>query len=1274
MSEAIAVRRGYNYYYIYKEHRYNVHVQPFRKLLNKLRQNPNTYPFDTIRIGNELFVINPFLSGKGSQNPLVPIDLNQNGQPSRRSTGQPLLNRYLKRKAENIQNRIQQYYAQEAHNFQSIAVEPYNPVRHLNFITFDGNKLRKRLETVSIAIHPALSSIADVEQYLRSHSSDFIQYLQHIPDRFPSCTIRWSYDLRVLSNDQPVNQYILVDPNLYRVLYPNDIEPIISSIAPQFLDLVTQLEGKGSSIRFKALKSITVWVSKYEAPSGGSYVPLPKKIYDKRCCINVKNEDNKCLRWAVLSCLYLRQNPEARDLQRVNKYKDMSLNDQGVEYPATLKDVNRLEKQNDIAINVYAYSEGKPSLSRYSMKPKTIPRINLLLYQDHYCWIKNFDDFMNCKKQEEQKHHKYYCDCCGCGFFTREILAKHKENECQPQFVRLPEEKEAFVKFKAFSKMHQHPCVVYADFEASLQTVTSQSETQTKVLQIHKPIAYALQSVCRDKPEQNKFYIDVCENAGDAFVNKLIEMAPTFQNLLKTCEPMNLTPEEEQLFQNATHCSICGGAKQTDEPFVRDHNHCTGAFRGAAHNKCNLNLKMPTSMPVLFHNFKGYDSNFVLQSICKLSKQKGLTIDAIAESSEKFKCITIRFMVNGSLFSYRFIDSFAFLSESLDTLAKNLQYSKKYFTSKEFPKREHFEAMTIKGFFPYDVVKNMQSLDMQKLPEYNELKKPTLGSISEEEYQRGLNVWKLFDCKTLKDYLQVYLRTDVLLLTDVFEEFRSLCLQDYKLDPVHYVSLPAMSWDALLSKTKVRLDLLTDPDMFTMVENAKRGGVSFIGHRYAKANNPLCPEFNPLEPKSWLLYLDANNLYGKAMSMSLPVGNFKWVMMTEEELLKVNLEGKIGYFVECNLLYPYNPSHEMHPLAPENRTICFKDLSPYQQQFNIKSMSTKLITSFLPKEKYVCHIRNFQQYLSLGMKCSKVYRVLEFNQSPWMEPFIDFNTRKRKDAKNKFEEDLYKLMNNSVFGKSMENVRSRTKTKFVTNGEKVQKYLNKPNYTGMYQELQETTILFMDEVNVLLNKPITVGASILDISKTIMYDFHYNVMVHRYGYENMKLCMTDTDSLLYYIHTETDINMDMKSMGQYFDMSGYDNPMYKDNTNKKVLGKFKDEEPNNAIIEFVGLRAKLYAYRTSNLKEKKRCKGTKKYVVNTITMEEYQRVLFAGKHNTREETNRSMRGVRSKNHELQTYEMNKISLSAYDDKRYICEDGITTRPWGWGTTPNTPCS
>ena len=577
--------------------------------------------------------------------------------------------------------------------------------------------------------------------------------------------------------------------------------------------------------------------------------------------------------------------------------------------------------------------------------------------------------------------------------------------------------------------------------------------------------------------------------------------------------------------------------------------------------------------------------------------------------------------------------------------------------------------MVRKGVYPYDYMDSFDKFN-EKLPSKEEFYSLLNDEhISNEDYEHAQNVWNTFSLKNMGDYHNLYLGSDVLLLADVFENFRKTCLEYYKLDPCHYFTSPGLSWDAMLKMTNIKLELMTDVDMFQFIEKGLRGGISYIANRYGEANNKYMKTYDKKAPSKYIMYLDANNLYGWAMSQYLPTGGFKW--LSQKQIDKINLakyevDSKKGLILEVDLEYP-EKLHDLHndyPLASEKLKVTKDMLSPYCKKIAEKygisiGLVQKLIPTLSKKEKYVLHYRNLQLYLDLGLKVTKVHRVLEFNQTPWLKQYIDFNTEKRKNAKNAFEKDFFKLMNNSVFGKTMENIRKRVDVRLVTDEKKLLKLTSKPTYVSSKIFNENLVAVYKIKETLTLNRPAYVGMCILDLSKTLMYDFHYNYIKDKYG-DKAKLLFTDTDSLTYEIEAK-DVYKDFWNDKDKFNNSDYsESSTYFDKTNKKVIGKFKDEAAGLPICEFVGLRSKMYSYIKDDQKGGKTAKGIKKNVIKKdITHENYKQTLF-----NNQQMYHKMKTIRSENHQLGSYKINKVSLSCFDDKRYISDDGITSYAYG----------
>ena len=975
----------------------------------------------------------------------------------------------------------------------------------------------------------------------------------------------------------------------------------------------------------------------------------------------MKNKDNKCFLWCVLRAL----NPVRTDKDRIDtilKSKENTLNMKDIKYPVSLQDINKFESFNsNISVTVLGYDECNNIIYplRISKHNDRSHKINLLLIEkegvSHYCLIASMSRLLGL---QVSKHNGkcFICENCLNPFKIEESLNKHKEycdkNNCVK--INMPE-KGSILNFKNFSHSERVPFVIYADMECLIKNILNcqpnPESSYTKKYQKHEPISFSYYIKCFDdsvyEPRLSSY---TGEDAMDVFIKWLEEDIKEIANIPEV--DIIFGEDELNRFESETKCWLC--EKDLNEDKVRDHDHFTGRYRGAAHNSCNLKHKKPRFIPVVFHNLSGYDSHLFIRNLGNVEGN----IDCIPNNEEKYISFTKHINVGNYIdkktgktkninYKLRFIDSFKFMATSLDSLVKNLPEDAFNNLKREFPEEEKLNLLKRKGVYPYEYMDDLNRLEETKLPPKETFYSRLSGEgITDEDYKHALNVWDTFKMKTFQDYHDLYNNTDVLLLADVFENFRNVCLKHYELDPAHYFTAPGLAWDACLKTTGIVLELLSDVDMLLMVERGIRGGISTISNRYGKANNKyMGKSFNKSEPSKYVQYLDANNLYGAAMSMKLPTHGFKW--MNDKEL---SVWEKIPCILEVDLEYP-KELHDLHndyPSAPE-RVMC-------------KNNVEELIHNLRDKKNYIVHYKNLIQFLELGLRITRIHSGIKFEESEWLKPYIDMNTNLRTKAKNNFEKDFFKLMNNSVFGKTMENIRNRVDVRLVTDIDKAKKLVAKPNFKHHNIFCEELIGIHMKKTSLTMNKPIYLGMSILDLSKTIMYDFHYNYIKPKYG-NKAKLLFTDTDSLMYEIETEDfykDISGDVKDR---FDTSDYPDNYpsgIPTGCNKKVLGMFKDEVAGKCIKEFVGLRAKLYSFKVYEGEESKRCKGIKKQVVQkSITHEDYKTCLLTGK-----EQFGKMNVIRSRAHHVYTEEINKVALSANDDKRYILEDSKHTLAWG----------
>ena len=443
-----------------------------------------------------------------------------------------------------------------------------------------------------------------------------------------------------------------------------------------------------------------------------------------------------------------------------------------------------------------------------------------------------------------------------------------------------------------------------------------------------------------------------------------------------------------------------------------------------------------------------------------------------------------------------------------------------------------------------------------------------MSSISKEAYQHTKRVWEEFEIRDLGDYHDLYLRTDVVLLANVYKAFRDTCSRHYKLDPAHFYTSPGLAWKACLKHTGIKLELLTDPDILLMFEQGIRGGITQAVRKYTLANNKYMGDrFDPKSESSYLQYLEANNLYGWAMSQPLPTGGFKWVGVNPNKISELATRTDKAYLLEVDVRYP----KELH--NPHN------DLPFMCERMEINGVE-KLVPNLRDKKELRFHIQALNQALQHGLRLHRIHRAIQFNQSQWLKTYIDFNTQLRTAATNDFKKDFFKLMNNSVFGKMMENIRKHRNIKLVTTEQKYLCTVMKPNFKSGVLFGENLIGCEMGKIKVVMNKPVYLGQAILDLSKIVMYEFHYDYMVPKYSLEKLKLCYMDMGSLAYDIKTEdfyADIADDVPAR---FDTSGYcPNRPLPVGLTKKVIGLMKDELGGKIMTEFVALKPKLYSYK-----------------------------------------------------------------------------------------------
>lgn len=1089
--------------------------------------------------------------------------------------------------------------------------------------------------------------------------------------------------------DAAISNHINVKANFelfVKVILPKDDSMEIKSFATEnislhqnyiFSDLIDRVseiitkkieefQEKGSGWSLLEILYLETNINKFSPLKGSSYLPLPKNIKTKQACINVKNNDEYCFAWTVMAALY----PVKKNADRVSSYPHFSsvLNLNHMSFPVSVNDIKVFEKNNnDISVNIYGLdSKQNVTGPLYKTSLRKKHHINMLLLengsQSHYCLIKNFTKLV---RSQVTKHHGklFFCDECLLFFKSSQQQINHV---CGGVVTSLPNEG-SILQFKNYQHMQYMPFVIYADFETFLKPCADSTGAHTTNVQQHVPAAFSYYILCKHDSIHNCLQTYRGTDCANRFVDYLQKDVTRIYNIIKSSSenpvPIIFNEDDKRSFEMAEYCYLCSNLLIGDK--VRDHCHFTGEYRGAAHSYCNLKFRVPNFIPVFFHNLSGYDCHLFIR---ELSTFPG-DIKVIPKNKENYISFTKFIPLSENNFvAVRFVDSFKFLGTSLEQLAKDLDRDDFVQLPKFCQNEKQLSLLRRKGVYPYDYMSSWDTYHETSLPPkekfYSNL---TDESISQDDYEHAKNVWDCFAIKNLGEYTDLYVKSDVLLLADIFEKFRNTCHKSYCLDPCFYLTAPSLSFDAMLLKTKVKLELISDLEIFRMIQSGIRGGICMCSKRYAKSNNHYQVEFDPNEKSNYLVYIDCNNLYGYAMCGYMPYADFKF--LTAEECNQLNVlnvpdDNDFGYILEVDLEYPEN-LHDAHNDLP----FCAQNFVPPGAKH------TKLTPNLYDKYYYVIHYVHLKTCLKHGLRLKKIHRAISFKQSTFLKEYIDLNTHLRQKAKSVFDQNLYKLFNNSIFGKTLEDTERRVDVKLVNRWKddrnktnqcnSAEQLISRPNFHSATVFDENFVAIQLNREKVVLNKPIYIGFAVLELSKNHMYDFHYSVMKDFYK-EKLNLCYTDTDSLLYSIQTN-DFYCDMKKYFlNYFDTSNYplENNFNIIQKNKKVPGLFKDELGGTILQEFVGLRSKLYSIRSYDY-EIKKAKGVKKPVTRKLKFDDYIDVLKTGK---------ELRGknvhFKSIKHQIFTREQNKVALSRKDDKRFILSDNVSTMSWGhYSITP-----
>ena len=696
---------------------------------------------------------------------------------------------------------------------------------------------------------------------------------------------------------------LFINLNINQNLTQSDIDNI--NITLSLERQIQQQEMKDSGWRFDKVNSMTIYFYKTNEMNGSNYVKIPLR---SNAILNIENNDKYCFLWSILAYLHPCNNSHPNRVSNYNQYFD-ELNSQDFDFTNGFKcrDVHKFNELNNLSVNIFELvfyqdqNQWKHKLIPIEISKNNSDKvIDLAIYKNHYVLIKKLDVFLG------DHNKKFICRRCLSSYTSENMLIKHKQKCGDDNITSIKTSNKSHLHWEKHFHKNSLYFRIYADFEADNEKDDSVVGNKTTNIYKQNPVinGYHIVSEIEDVLKSDYYKSPLGYDNVDWFVDEVIKlenkMAFYFKN---TNKDIIMTEENEYDYRNNNICRFC--EKEIISDKVRDHCHLTGSYRGPAHNTCNINViqKQSNFLPFIFHNFSNYDCHMFFKKLVDMKNNK-VKFDIIPKTNEEYISVTY-----GCI---RFIDSYRFLSSGLDSLVKNLDEDDFRILKKEFP--DKWKYLNKKLAYPYEY---FNSIDDYKKLVHNLENKDFFSKLKnkcpdDKEIDRTREIIKKFNIKNGKELTELYLKSDVILLADVFEKFIKVSVNEFGINPLYCVSLPGYTWQAGIKFTEINLQTLQDKDMILLLENNIRGGISSVmGDRYIKSD----------ENKK-ILYIDANNLYGHSMSEPLPYDEIKFDNnVTLEDIINTPDDSNIGYFIEVDMTYPNNIKEKTKnfPFAPMNK-------------------------------------------------------------------------------------------------------------------------------------------------------------------------------------------------------------------------------------------------------------------------------------------------------------------------------------------------------------------
>ena len=900
----------------------------------------------------------------------------------------------------------------------------------------------------------------------------------------------------------------------------------------QMLTSLVTFTTHGSGWVFKKIIGLNIRLVSHVPIRGSSYIALPPFLENMKCLLNIRNHgDNNCFIYCYVAAWHFKFGPSLHENvtwrmrtspETYNTSNELAHQPLGeYEMPMGFNQIPRFEKANKVQVNVFQYRQKNLIPILISKQNEFRFVLDLLLVTNgqthHYVLIKDLKVLVNKIRGLSPRAGSVICRNCFHICSSDAIYQRHISScrEHDAATIIMPDSSKNQLHFKNLQSKWFVPFVFYFDFESLIKPVqrctNNPEQSYSDTLEHHEPCGFCLVAVELNNPKPVFIKVERSENCMKSFAELLQQLAK---------DVYGRKQQNRYFTGQAPDCddTVCWLCEQSLEPSdkVLDHCHATGQFLGFAHSKCNLRRRTVNYIPVVAHNLSNYDLHHICKNLHYFSDD--CRIQVIPLTDEKYISLSIGVKVETYLDSrgveknvyeyLRFIDSYRFMASSLDKLVSFLPRDRFTLLDLSFPNRSpaELELLYQKGHYPYSYFDSHSKFNENRLPTREVWGNSLHGgkvTISAEEIQHAEKVFTTFNCENLGDFHDLYLTCDTLQLACVFEEFRRMTYSTYGLDSAHYFTCSNLSGDAFLKVSNTTVELLTDREHLEIAENLIRGGVaSVFSKRLCTMNNEYLSCYDEMKASTYGIMLDANNLYGGIMEkFPLPLKDFQIDTNTQlSEILATSNDSNVGYIIEVDLEYP-DALHNLHkdfPLAPTKEKIENGFLSNYQlsllQKFDQKRIVTqKLVQTLGPKQNYTVHYITLKLYVNLGLKVTKVHRVLRFTQSKWMEPYITLNTKLRAKSTNKFQESFFKLMNNSCYGKTLESKRNRVNVKLLRSREAVLTNTDKHLCKSIKIFDENLVAITSRRSQILWDTPTIVGACILDLAKYHMFQFHYKV-------------------------------------------------------------------------------------------------------------------------------------------------------------------------------------